>query len=133
MLARAMIRDLFSRTRAAQMLSTLMIIMAIAPIAGPLVGGQMIKMTSWHAIFWLLAIIGTDGIAAIRERNYFFTFAGPAQRWYALDNGLDNCGIYGGQRCDGADHQSHKNGPLVEEGIELVHRLVNIARNPVAM
>ncbi|XTZ37540.1 multidrug effflux MFS transporter [Salmonella enterica] len=59
MLARAMIRDLFSRTRAAQMLSTLMIIMAIAPIAGPLIGGQMIKVTSWHAIFWLLAIIGT--------------------------------------------------------------------------
>lgn len=58
MLARAMIRDLFSRTRAAQMLSTLMLIMAIAPIAGPLVGGQMIKMTSWHAIFWLLVIIG---------------------------------------------------------------------------
>jgi DHA1 family bicyclomycin/chloramphenicol resistance-like MFS transporter len=58
MLARAMIRDLFNRTRAAQMLSTLMIIMAIAPIAGPLIGGQMIKVTSWHAIFWLLAIIG---------------------------------------------------------------------------
>ena len=36
-----------------------MIIMAIAPIAGPLIGGQMIKVTSWHAIFWLLAIIGT--------------------------------------------------------------------------
>lgn len=49
MLARAMIRDLFSRTRAAQMLSTLMIIMAIAPIAGPLLGGQMIKVTSWHS------------------------------------------------------------------------------------
>lgn len=59
MLARAMIRDLFSRTRAAQMLSTLMVIMAIAPIAGPLIGGQMIKITSWHAIFWLLGIIGT--------------------------------------------------------------------------
>lgn len=58
MLARAMIRDLFSRTRAAQMLSTLMIIMAIAPIAGPLLGGQMIKITSWHAIFWLLGTIG---------------------------------------------------------------------------
>ena len=59
MLARAMIRDLFSRTRAAQMLSTLMIIMAIAPIAGPLIGGQISKVTSWHAIFWLLTIIGT--------------------------------------------------------------------------
>lgn len=58
MLARAMIRDLFSRTRAAQMLSTLMIIMAVAPIAGPLIGGQMIRVTSWHTIFWLLAIIG---------------------------------------------------------------------------
>ena len=58
MLARAMIRDLFSRTRAAQMLSTLTIIMAIAPIAGPLLGGQVIKITSWHMIFWLLVIIG---------------------------------------------------------------------------
>ncbi|MRS91108.1 Bcr/CflA family efflux MFS transporter [Enterobacteriaceae bacterium RIT714] len=65
MLARAMIRDLFSRTRAAQMLSTLMIIMAIAPIAGPLVGGQMIKITSWHAIFWLLAIIGAFMLMAL--------------------------------------------------------------------
>lgn len=58
MLARAMIRDLFGRSRAAQMLSTLMVIMAIAPIAGPLLGGQMIRVTSWHAIFWLLAAIG---------------------------------------------------------------------------
>lgn len=58
MLARAMIRDSFSRTRAAQMLSTLLFIMAIAPITGPLVGGQIIKLTSWHAIFWLLVVIG---------------------------------------------------------------------------
>lgn len=58
MLARAMIRDLFSRTRAAQMLSTLTIVMAIAPIVGPLLGGQIIKFTTWHVIFWLLGIIG---------------------------------------------------------------------------
>ncbi|QOV64026.1 multidrug effflux MFS transporter [Kosakonia pseudosacchari] len=58
MLARVMIRDLFARTRAAQMLSTLTIIMAIAPIVGPLAGGQIIQITSWHAIFWLLAGIG---------------------------------------------------------------------------
>ena len=58
MLARAMIRDLFSRTRAAQMLSTLILMMAIAPIAGPLIGGQMIIFASWHLIFWLLAVIG---------------------------------------------------------------------------
>ncbi|GKX59091.1 multidrug effflux MFS transporter [Leminorella grimontii] len=65
MLARAMIRDLFGRTRAAQMLSTLTIIMAVAPIAGPLLGGQIIKVTSWHAIFWLLAIIGALMLVAL--------------------------------------------------------------------
>lgn len=58
MLAKAMIRDLFSRTRAAQMLSTLTIIMAVAPIVGPLLGGQIIRFSSWHSIFWLLTIIG---------------------------------------------------------------------------
>jgi len=58
MLARAMIRDLFVRTRAAQMLSTLTIIMAIAPIIGPLAGGQIIKFTTWHAAFWILMVIG---------------------------------------------------------------------------
>ncbi|MBA7934145.1 multidrug effflux MFS transporter [Klebsiella sp. RHBSTW-00215] len=66
MLARAMVRDLFARSRAAQMLSTLTIVMAIAPIAGPLIGGQMIKVTSWHAIFWLLAVIGALMFVALR-------------------------------------------------------------------
>ncbi|WP_182059241.1 multidrug effflux MFS transporter [Pantoea sp. ME81] len=58
MLARAMIRDLFSRTRAAQMLSTLIIVMAIAPIAGPLMGGQIIRYSQWPVIFWFLAVVG---------------------------------------------------------------------------
>ena len=66
MLARAMVRDLFARTRAAQMLSTLTIVMAIAPIIGPLMGGQMIRVTSWHAIFWLLAGIGLLMLLALR-------------------------------------------------------------------
>lgn len=58
MLARAIIRDLFARTRAAQMLSTLVLVMAIAPIAGPLIGGQIIRLSTWHAVFWLLVLIG---------------------------------------------------------------------------
>ncbi|APR33367.1 MULTISPECIES: multidrug effflux MFS transporter [Citrobacter] len=58
MLARAMIRDLFARTRAAQMLSTLVLVMAIAPIAGPLIGGQIIRLSTWHSVFWLLVVIG---------------------------------------------------------------------------
>lgn len=58
MLARAMIRDLFTSSKAAYMLSTLVLIMAIAPIVGPLLGGQIIVFSTWHSIFWLLAVIG---------------------------------------------------------------------------
>lgn len=58
MISRAMVRDMFGVTKAAQMLSTLMIIMAIAPIIGPLLGGQLLKISSWHSIFWFLAIVG---------------------------------------------------------------------------
>lgn len=58
MLARAMVRDLFDKTRAVQMMSTLTIIMAIAPISAPLIGGQLLRLSSWHAIFYLLAVIG---------------------------------------------------------------------------
>lgn len=58
MLARAIIRDLFDKSRAVQLMSTLMIIMAIAPISGPLIGGQLLKISSWHMLFYLLAAIG---------------------------------------------------------------------------
>ncbi|POY46393.1 MFS transporter, partial [Avibacterium paragallinarum] len=58
MLVRAMVRDLFDKTRAVQMMSTLTIIMAIAPISAPLIGGQLLRLSSWHAIFYLLAVIG---------------------------------------------------------------------------
>lgn len=58
MIARAMVRDVYEKTEAARKLSGLMILMAVAPIVGPLLGGQMLKFTSWHYIFWLLAIIG---------------------------------------------------------------------------
>ena len=53
-----MIRDLFSHVEAAEKLSTLTIIMAIAPIVGPLLGGQIITFSTWHSIFWLLSVIG---------------------------------------------------------------------------
>lgn len=58
MLSRAMIRDLFERSKAAAMLSTLAIVMAAAPIVGPLFGGQLVIISSWRAIFALLVAIG---------------------------------------------------------------------------
>lgn len=41
--------------------------MAIAPIAGPLLGGQIVRLGSWHGIFWLLAGIGVLMLFALRR------------------------------------------------------------------
>lgn len=64
-LSRAMVRDLYSGTMAAQMLSTLITIMAIMPLVGPLVGGQIVTLFGWRAIFWLLVVVGLVTFAAL--------------------------------------------------------------------
>ena len=55
MLSRAMISDVFESSEAAKMLSNLVIIMAAAPIIGPLLGGALLEIGTWHWIFWLMA------------------------------------------------------------------------------
>ena len=64
-LSRAMVRDLYDGNRAAQMLSTLITVMAVAPLIGPLVGGQIVIFAGWRAIFWLLVGIGLVTLAAL--------------------------------------------------------------------
>jgi DHA1 family bicyclomycin/chloramphenicol resistance-like MFS transporter len=57
-LARAIVRDLYAGSRAAKMMSTLMIVTAIAPLVGPSIGGLILQVAPWRAIFWLLFGIG---------------------------------------------------------------------------
>lgn len=57
-LARAMARDLYARERSAQMLSILILMMAVAPLVGPLLGGQILAFASWRAIFLTLTVFG---------------------------------------------------------------------------
>ncbi|MBV6823161.1 Bcr/CflA family multidrug efflux MFS transporter [Pseudomonas sp. PD9R] len=64
-LARAMVRDLYAGHRAAQMLSTLMTVMAIAPLLGPSVGGLILQIASWRAIFWTLVLLGLSTLALL--------------------------------------------------------------------
>lgn len=64
-LARAMVRDLYPRERSAQMLSILILMMAIAPLLGPLLGGQVLTVWSWRGIFWILAIAGVLALIAL--------------------------------------------------------------------
>ena len=64
-LARAMVRDLYDRDEAAKLLSTLMTVMAVAPLLGPIVGAQILQHASWQAIFWTLVGIGLLAAVAI--------------------------------------------------------------------
>jgi DHA1 family bicyclomycin/chloramphenicol resistance-like MFS transporter len=64
-LARAMVRDLYEGYRAAQMLSTLMTVMAVAPLLGPIIGGQILAFAGWRAIFWTLVGVGLATLAAL--------------------------------------------------------------------
>lgn len=64
-LARAMVRDLYEGRRAGQMMSTLMTIMAVAPLVGPTVGGQILHLFSWQAIFWTLVVVGIGTLASL--------------------------------------------------------------------
>jgi MFS transporter, DHA1 family, multidrug resistance protein len=64
-LGRAMVRDLYDRDQAARVLSTLMTIMAIAPLLGPSVGGLILRVAPWPAIFWTLVLIGLVTLAGL--------------------------------------------------------------------
>lgn len=64
-LSRAMVRDLYSTERSAHMLSTLIMIMGIAPLLGPIIGGQILRIGSWHTIFWILAVAGAVMCVAV--------------------------------------------------------------------
>ena len=58
-LSRAIIRDLFSRTKAASMIGYVTMAMAIGPMLAPVIGGLLQEYYSWRASFLLLAVIAT--------------------------------------------------------------------------
>jgi DHA1 family bicyclomycin/chloramphenicol resistance-like MFS transporter len=55
--AMAIVRDLFSGYRAAELLSRLILVLGVAPILAPSLGSALLKLTSWQGIFIVLAVI----------------------------------------------------------------------------
>jgi DHA1 family bicyclomycin/chloramphenicol resistance-like MFS transporter len=51
---RAIVRDHFDQAGSVRMLSVLMLVMGLAPILAPLIGGQLLVNFGWRAVFWLL-------------------------------------------------------------------------------
>lgn len=71
--ARAMVRDVYQGARAAKVFSDLMLVMGLAPILGPLLGGQVLAFTDWRGIFVVLAGLGVllaaASVAFLRETH----------------------------------------------------------------
>lgn len=64
-LARAIVRDLYSGARAGRELSVMASVMALAPVIAPIIGGTLQTAFGWQATFILLAGSGVIGIGLI--------------------------------------------------------------------
>ncbi|MEO3822103.1 multidrug effflux MFS transporter [Plantactinospora sp. B24E8] len=54
----AVVRDLFSGSEFARMLSRLMLVMGAAPVLAPTLGSELLRWTRWHGVFVALGIFG---------------------------------------------------------------------------
>jgi DHA1 family bicyclomycin/chloramphenicol resistance-like MFS transporter len=112
-LARAMVRDLYGREHSARMLSTLILIMGVAPLGAPLLGGQIVAHGSWRGIFWVLVAFGLLTLLSLRTlpetlapskrttapmrgvlSGYLALVRDPRILGYALSGGFFYAGVY---------------------------------------
>src|SRR5918911_2399899 len=56
--ALAIVRDLFEGRPAATMLSRMFLVMGVAPVLAPTLGGELLRFTSWRGVFAALAGYG---------------------------------------------------------------------------
>lgn len=63
-IAMAVVRDLFTGVRAAQVLSRLMLVMGLAPILAPSIGSAILRFAGWRVIFVVLAVLSTSVVLA---------------------------------------------------------------------
>jgi DHA1 family bicyclomycin/chloramphenicol resistance-like MFS transporter len=57
-IARAIVRDLYSGIAIARFFSLLMVVNGLAPILAPIIGGQLLRFTTWRGVFITLTVIG---------------------------------------------------------------------------
>ncbi|MEM9681896.1 MAG: Bcr/CflA family efflux MFS transporter [Pseudomonadota bacterium] len=57
-IARAIARDQGGGKETATLISTIMMLVGLGPLLGPLIGSGLLAIASWQAIFWFLALFG---------------------------------------------------------------------------
>jgi DHA1 family bicyclomycin/chloramphenicol resistance-like MFS transporter len=63
---RAVVRDIHAGERAAQMLSTMMLVLGIAPVLAPILGAELHLRLGWRATFAFVALYGVAAWIAVR-------------------------------------------------------------------
>ena len=63
-LARAIVRDIYSGARAGRELSLIAAVMALAPVLAPIAGGVLQTGFGWRSVFFTLVAVGIAGVAS---------------------------------------------------------------------
>jgi DHA1 family bicyclomycin/chloramphenicol resistance-like MFS transporter len=63
-IARAVVRDLYEGAAAARFFALLMVVAGAAPVLAPVIGGQLLRVTSWQGVFAVIAALGALLVAA---------------------------------------------------------------------
>lgn len=113
-IARAVVRDRCSARESARAFSTLILVMGLAPILAPIIGGWVVTTLGWRAIFLLLFSFALACLLAIRlglpeshsthhepplnakriAGDYASLFASRAFLGYTLSGGLAMAGMF---------------------------------------
>lgn len=111
-ITRAMVRDLYQSHESAKVFSLLMLIMGVAPILAPVMGGVLTTAFGWRSIFWILTVISLLALFCVYKflpethkpdvkyglkdifRNYFGIFKDKTFTGYTLSMSLVYAGMF---------------------------------------
>lgn len=65
-IARAVVRDVTDERGAVRLMAQLMLVMGVAPIVAPMIGGALLPVFGWRGIFVLLAVLSVAAAVWIR-------------------------------------------------------------------
>jgi DHA1 family bicyclomycin/chloramphenicol resistance-like MFS transporter len=104
--SRAIIRDLFDKSRAASMIGLVATVMVVVPTLGPLIGGLLDTGFGWESVFWFTAIttamVVAWAVVALPETSGLNAAPGPRPGFFRDLASLGRNAKFAGYVCGGA-------------------------------
>lgn len=111
-IARAVVRDLYTPQASARVFSFLILVMGVAPILAPLFGAYVTEFFGWRALFWIVAVLGIACALTIHlvlpetrgrrydvrmrhsGKTYWLVFTDSEFLRYSLTGGIAQSGLF---------------------------------------